>query len=157
MGTSKPRKTFISCQIGWVNALIYALISSSLLLICEFTFPFSASTKPDWWVNSHKAENNTCNETTWKACNDTSLMGMCFCHDSVIYMANIHVSGETWAHPLTILKCLLENINEDGPPGIIYDIGCFLDKYMHLLSNIVKWVIWILTAGADRLCFVGCQ
>ncbi|KNZ50250.1 hypothetical protein VP01_4528g2 [Puccinia sorghi] len=31
-------------------------------------------------------------------------MGLCCRHNSVIYMANIHGSGDTQAHPLTIIK-----------------------------------------------------
>ncbi|KNZ58998.1 hypothetical protein VP01_1820g1 [Puccinia sorghi] len=80
--------------------------------------------------------NNTCNETTWRACNDTGLMGLCFGHNSVIYMANIHGSGDTQAHPLTIIKHILSHINEERPVGILYDIGCLLDKYMNLVRTL---------------------
>ncbi|OAV86295.1 hypothetical protein PTTG_05698 [Puccinia triticina 1-1 BBBD Race 1] len=89
--------------------------------------------KADRCVDSHKAANDSRNETTWKACDDTGLMGSCCRHDSVIYLANIHQTGETRALPLTILKRILEAIEPDRPVGVLYDIGCSLDKYINLV------------------------
>jgi hypothetical protein len=45
-------------------------------------------------------------------------------------MANIHATGENRALPLTILKRILGNLDPDRPVGILYDIGCSLNKYM---------------------------
>ncbi|KAA1090020.1 hypothetical protein PGTUg99_033884 [Puccinia graminis f. sp. tritici] len=88
--------------------------------------------KADRCADSHKAADDTRNETTWKSCDDTGLMGSCCRHDSVIYLANIHGTGENRALPLTILKRILGNIEQDRPVGILYDLGCSLDKYMKL-------------------------
>ncbi|KNZ51188.1 hypothetical protein VP01_4055g3 [Puccinia sorghi] len=93
------------------------------------------SKKPDQCANSHKAANNTCNEATWKACNDTSLIGLCCSHNSVIYMAYIYGSGET-RDPLTIIKCILIHINEEQPVGILCDIGCLLDNKISFPTHV---------------------
>ncbi|PLW23759.1 hypothetical protein PCANC_28644 [Puccinia coronata f. sp. avenae] len=58
-------------------------------------------------------------------------MGSCCRHDSVIYLANIHCTGKNRALPLSIIKRLLENIDSDWPVGVLYDLGCSLDKYIN--------------------------
>ncbi|KAA1125333.1 hypothetical protein PGTUg99_006968 [Puccinia graminis f. sp. tritici] len=77
--------------------------------------------KADRCADSHKAADDTRNETTWKSCDDTGLMGSCCRHDSVIYLANIHGTGENRALPLTILKRILGNIEQDRPRDIFPD------------------------------------
>jgi hypothetical protein len=47
-------------------------------------------------------------------------MGSCCRHDLVIYMANIHATGENRALPLTILKRLMVNIDPERPVGIFW-------------------------------------
>ncbi|KAH9460516.1 hypothetical protein Pst134EB_008689 [Puccinia striiformis f. sp. tritici] len=85
---------------------------------------------PDKCADSHKAADDTRNETTWKGCDDTGLMGLCCRHDGVIYLANIFETGENRALPLSILKRLLQNIDPNRPVGVLYDIGCSLDKFI---------------------------
>ncbi|KNE87695.1 hypothetical protein PSTG_18914, partial [Puccinia striiformis f. sp. tritici PST-78] len=89
---------------------------------------------PDKCADSHKAADDTRNETTWKGCDDTGLMGSCCRHDGVIYLANIVETGENRALPLSILKRLLQNIDPNRPVGVLYDIGCSLDKFIEKLS-----------------------
>ncbi|KAH9446893.1 hypothetical protein Pst134EA_028881 [Puccinia striiformis f. sp. tritici] len=88
--------------------------------------------KADKCADSHKAGNDNRNETTWKACDDTGVMGSCCWHDSVVFLANIHGTGENRALPLTILKRFLASVGEDRPVGVLYDLGCSLDKYIDL-------------------------
>ncbi|KNE87854.1 hypothetical protein PSTG_18755, partial [Puccinia striiformis f. sp. tritici PST-78] len=38
--------------------------------------------KPDKCADSHKAGNDNRNETTWKSCDDTGIMGACCRHDA---------------------------------------------------------------------------
>ncbi|POW21569.1 hypothetical protein PSHT_02304 [Puccinia striiformis] len=88
--------------------------------------------KADKCADSHKAGNDVRNETTWKACDDTGIMGSCCRHDSVLFLANIHGTGENRALPLAILKKFLAHVEADRPVGVLYDLGCSLDKYVHL-------------------------
>lgn len=90
---------------------------------------------PDKCADSHKAADDTRNETTWKGCDDTGLMGLCCRHDGVIYLANIVETGENRALPLSILKRLLQNIDPNRPVGVLYDIGCSLDKFIEKVSS----------------------
>ncbi|EFP90620.2 uncharacterized protein PGTG_16646 [Puccinia graminis f. sp. tritici CRL 75-36-700-3] len=64
--------------------------------------------------DSHKAANDKRSESTWKGCDDTGLMGCCCRHDQVVYLANIHRTGEQRSLPVAILKQLLEEV--DGRP-----------------------------------------
>ncbi|KAH9452331.1 hypothetical protein Pst134EB_016289 [Puccinia striiformis f. sp. tritici] len=81
--------------------------------------------------DSHKAANDKRSESTWKGCDDTGLMGCCCRHDQVVYLANIHRTGEQRALPVAILKQLLEDVDE-RPLGVLYDIGCSLHKFLKL-------------------------
>ncbi|KNE96441.1 hypothetical protein PSTG_10272 [Puccinia striiformis f. sp. tritici PST-78] len=80
----------------------------------------------------HKAANNKRNALTWKGCDDTGLMGCCCQHDAAIFLTNIHKSGEKRVFPLAILQRLLSTIEPTLPVGVLYDIGCSLDKYINL-------------------------
>ncbi|POV95300.1 hypothetical protein PSHT_15741 [Puccinia striiformis] len=84
--------------------------------------------KADKCADSHKAGNDVRNETTWKACDDTGIMGSCCRHDSVLFLANIHGTGENRALPLAILKKFLAHVEADRPVGVLYDLGCSLDN-----------------------------
>ncbi|KAI7940666.1 hypothetical protein MJO28_012951 [Puccinia striiformis f. sp. tritici] len=88
--------------------------------------------KGDKCADTHKAGNDTRNESTWKGCDDTGLMGSCCRHDSVIFLVNIHGTGENRALPLAILKRLLDDIDDPTRPvGVMYDLGCSLDKFIN--------------------------
>ncbi|KAH9462031.1 hypothetical protein Pst134EB_005948 [Puccinia striiformis f. sp. tritici] len=80
--------------------------------------------------DSHQAANDKRCETTWKGCDDTGLMGCCCRHNQVVYLANIHRTGEQRCLPLAILKKLFEDIEATRPVGVLYDIGCALDKFL---------------------------
>ncbi|KAI7938710.1 hypothetical protein MJO28_014289 [Puccinia striiformis f. sp. tritici] len=88
--------------------------------------------KADKCAASHKAGNDNRNETTWKACDDTGLMGACCRHDSVIYLTNIEGTGENRALPLVILERIINTIEAGRPIGVLYDLGCSLDKFIKL-------------------------
>ncbi|KAI7933026.1 hypothetical protein MJO28_017857 [Puccinia striiformis f. sp. tritici] len=88
--------------------------------------------KADKCAASHKAGNDNRNKTTWKACDDTGLMGACCRHDSVIYLTNIEGTGENRALPLVILERIIHTIEADRPIGVLYDLVCSLDKFIQL-------------------------
>jgi hypothetical protein len=45
-------------------------------------------------------------------------------------LVNIFKSGEKRALPLAFLKKLLLGVEENRPVGVLYDIGCSLNKYI---------------------------
>ncbi|KAI7948446.1 hypothetical protein MJO29_010111 [Puccinia striiformis f. sp. tritici] len=90
----------------------------------------TAPEKADRCADSHKAADDKRNESTWKGCDDTGLMGACCRHDAAIMMGNIYKSGEQRCFPVTMLNKLLTQCEGDRQVGILYDIGCSLDKYM---------------------------
>ncbi|KAI7945129.1 hypothetical protein MJO28_010824 [Puccinia striiformis f. sp. tritici] len=92
--------------------------------------------KRDRCTESHKAADDKRNESTWKGCDDTGLMGACCRHDAAIYMANISKSGERRCYPMALLESIIQCIEPDRKVGVLYDIGCSLDKFMNLVSNV---------------------
>jgi hypothetical protein len=63
-------------------------------------------------------------------------MGCCCRHDSVISMANIYKSGEKQSLPLALLQKVFSSIEPERQVGILYDIGCSLDKFCRLVSQL---------------------
>ncbi|KNE97611.1 hypothetical protein PSTG_09160 [Puccinia striiformis f. sp. tritici PST-78] len=68
----------------------------------------------DRCADAHKAADDKRNESTWKGCDDTGLMGCCCRHDSAISLTNIYKSGEQRAMPLALLRKLLGSVEEAG-------------------------------------------
>jgi hypothetical protein len=97
--------------------------------------PLFANVQADCCADSNKAGNNTHNETTWKGCDNTGSMGSCCRHISVIFLANIHGTGENHTLPLSIIQRLLETIDSNWAVGVLYDLGCSLDKYMKAVCD----------------------
>jgi hypothetical protein len=100
---------------------------------CQLTFQ-AHLTNWNQCADSHKSADNTQNKTMWKSCDNTGLMASCCQHDSVIYLANIYGTGENHTLPLTLLKKILENNKPDQPVGVLYNLGCLLEKYMNLVG-----------------------
>ncbi|KNE86808.1 hypothetical protein PSTG_19825, partial [Puccinia striiformis f. sp. tritici PST-78] len=74
----------------------------------------------DRCTDAHKAANDKRNESTWKGCDDTGIMGCCCRHDAVIYLANIFKSGEQRHFPMALIKRLLADIEPKRPVGFLY-------------------------------------
>ncbi|PLW55384.1 hypothetical protein PCANC_02345 [Puccinia coronata f. sp. avenae] len=58
----------------------------------------------DKCADAHTAADDKRNNSTWKACDDTGLMGCCCRHDAVVSLANITGGGEKRKYPLAILQ-----------------------------------------------------
>ncbi|OAV88316.1 hypothetical protein PTTG_08658 [Puccinia triticina 1-1 BBBD Race 1] len=87
----------------------------------------------DRCTDANKAADEKRNESTWKGCDDTGILGCCCRHNAAIYMANISKSGEQRCFPLTLINRILTEVEPDQQVGILYDIGCSLDKYMKIV------------------------
>ncbi|KAA1080941.1 hypothetical protein PGT21_025947 [Puccinia graminis f. sp. tritici] len=92
--------------------------------------------KKDRCTEAHKAADDKRNESSWKGCDDTGLMGCCCRHDAAIYVANINKSGEQRCFPMALLNKIINNVESDRHVGILYDIGCSLDKFMTLPASV---------------------
>jgi hypothetical protein len=98
----------------------------------------------------HTAANDSRSASTWRACDDTGLLVMVCRHDHALAFVNIVQSGEKYVliamffllneKGLTPFPCrsyfahalidwLLNQLNEtDSTVGLLYDIGCNLEK-----------------------------
>ncbi|KAI7938829.1 hypothetical protein MJO28_014408 [Puccinia striiformis f. sp. tritici] len=98
-----------------------------------------APQQADRCTEAHKAADDKRNESTWKGCDDTGIMGCCCRHDAGIYFANIFKSGEQRLYPMAIIQTLLSVIEPKRQVGILYDIGCTMGKYIDRRQLIPKY------------------
>ncbi|KNE93139.1 hypothetical protein PSTG_13457 [Puccinia striiformis f. sp. tritici PST-78] len=89
-----------------------------------------SSSQANQCADSHKASDDKRNKLTWKGCDDTGLMGACCRHNAVILMGNICKLGKQRCFLVTMLDKLLTQCKKGQQVGILYNIGCLLDKYM---------------------------
>ncbi|KAH9812045.1 hypothetical protein DFH28DRAFT_826239, partial [Melampsora americana] len=82
--------------------------------------------------DAHKAANDTRSSSTWDKCDDTGLFAAACRHDVPLLMANIYQSGEKMYYPITLLQTLLDEFPPEKRFGVLYDIGCHLDKHIKL-------------------------
>jgi hypothetical protein len=69
-------------------------------------------------------------------------MGCCCRHDAAIYVGNIYKSGEQRCLPVAMIKRILTDCEANCRIGVLYDIGCSLDKYMQAVSWLRYICIW---------------
>ncbi|KAA1080869.1 hypothetical protein PGT21_050213 [Puccinia graminis f. sp. tritici] len=86
----------------------------------------------DRCADAHKAADDKRSASTWKACDDTGLMGSCCRHDAAIYLANITGGGEKRKYPLSIINQILQDVDSEREVRILYDIGCTMKKFIGL-------------------------
>ncbi|KAF8295712.1 hypothetical protein DL93DRAFT_2068359 [Clavulina sp. PMI_390] len=75
------------------------------------------------------------NESNQKAASsvfaDTGLMAMTCRHDNVIAMVNLTDAGEKQFNALVLIEYLFSQLPPTWCVGVLYDIGCQLDKSIH--------------------------
>lgn len=59
---------------------------------------------------------------------DTGLMAMTCRHDRLVYMVNMHDSGEKQHYAFALIKQLFDELPKVWDIGILYDIGCQIHK-----------------------------
>ncbi|PLW38284.1 hypothetical protein PCASD_09005 [Puccinia coronata f. sp. avenae] len=87
--------------------------------------------------DSHKAANDTRNETTWEKCDDNGLFASACRHDIPLSFINIHKTGEKLYYPISILNHVFDTF-PDQKVGILYDLGCHLETHIRkrgLMNN----------------------
>ncbi|KAH9809040.1 hypothetical protein DFH28DRAFT_907067 [Melampsora americana] len=84
--------------------------------------------------NQHTAANDIRGRQTWRGFFETGLMGMACRHDHLIKFINIVQTGERGYYPLAMMDWILKETGQDQAGvekiklGILYDIGCNLEK-----------------------------
>ncbi|KAH9810020.1 hypothetical protein DFH28DRAFT_903454 [Melampsora americana] len=79
--------------------------------------------------DSHRAANDTRNSSTWDRCDDTGLFAAACRHDIPLRVANIFKTGEKQYYPISLIKSIVSDF-PNKQFGILYDIGCQLEKHM---------------------------
>ncbi|KAH9807539.1 hypothetical protein DFH28DRAFT_914743 [Melampsora americana] len=108
---------------------------------------------------SHKTANDTRNSSTWDQCDDTGLFALACRHDVPLLLANIYRTGEKMYYPLSLIQSLLDDFPEMRV-GILYDIGCHLDKHIKKQGKIPEYQRRIILGTSVFHAYVhswGCQ
>ncbi|KAH9813486.1 hypothetical protein DFH28DRAFT_896366 [Melampsora americana] len=79
-------------------------------------------------TQQHTAADDVRGRQTFPAYDDTGLMGMACRHDQILKFINIVQSGERGHFPVAMLDWLLKQSEEDMRYGVLYDIGCNMEK-----------------------------
>lgn len=64
---------------------------------------------------------------------DTGLMALVCRHDRVLWFVNMTTPGERQYYALALIKTFMQHIPEDATVGLLYDIGCQLER------SCLKW------------------
>ncbi|KAH9822662.1 hypothetical protein DFH28DRAFT_833891, partial [Melampsora americana] len=87
----------------------------------------------------HTAAADTRTGQSWRACEETGLMVMACRHDQCLLYINIVRSGEKSYFAHAFLGSLLDRTHEENKPphrfGVLYDIGCTLEKGIERVSH----------------------
>ena len=59
---------------------------------------------------------------------DTGLMALLCRHDRVLFMVNMQTAGEKQFYALSLIDALFRHLPSKATVGILYDIGCALDR-----------------------------
>ncbi|OAV87019.1 hypothetical protein PTTG_29615 [Puccinia triticina 1-1 BBBD Race 1] len=62
-------------------------------------------------ADTHKAANDTRNETAWEKCDDNGLFASACCHDIPLKYINIYKTGEKLYYPVSILRTILADFS----------------------------------------------
>ncbi|KAJ7895431.1 hypothetical protein B0H13DRAFT_1624347, partial [Mycena leptocephala] len=76
---------------------------------------------------------------------DTGLMALLRRHDRVLWIVNMHLAGEKQFGVILLIERLFEHLPRKVRVGILYDIGCLLER------SCLKW--GFLSRWIDRIAF----
>lgn len=65
----------------------------------------------------------------------TGVMGLVCRHDRVVYLADITSAGEKQAYAIALLQKLFKGLPVDWKLGVLYDIGCQMDRSMKKVGS----------------------
>jgi hypothetical protein len=84
-------------------------------------------------LESFTATDDKQNKASTKYFADTGLMVMLCHHDQVLWLANMTTAGERQYYAIALIMKLFSHLPENAKVGILYDIGCQLER------SIMKW------------------
>jgi hypothetical protein len=79
---------------------------------------------------------------------DTGLMAMLCHHDHVLWIVNMTTAGEQQYYALTLIKELFLNLPASMTVGILYDIGCQLERSCKIWGFLQEFMARIIFALA---------
>jgi Kyakuja-Dileera-Zisupton transposase len=79
---------------------------------------------------------------------DTGLMAMLCCHDHVLWIVNMTTAGEQQYYALALIKELFLNLPLSMTVGILYDIGCQLERSCKIWGFLEEFMARIIFALA---------
>ena len=83
---------------------------------------------------SYEAADEKKEKTHGEKFDDTGLMALVCRHDSVIFLANVDSPGEQQKYGIALLEHFVSLLPPEATVAVFYDIGCVLDRSLHLVS-----------------------
>ncbi|TFK17153.1 hypothetical protein FA15DRAFT_761178 [Coprinopsis marcescibilis] len=104
----------------------------------------------DTCEQSHQAGNGTNVKTSMEHFDDGGLAALVCRHDIPLFFANIDTPGEQQKYAIALLVRLFSLIPRNATVGVLYDVGCVLDRSLQLYDilpeDIMRRVVWATSA-----------
>ena len=68
---------------------------------------------------------------------DTGLMALVCRHDIVLFLANVDTPGEQQKYGVALVEHLMSFLPREATVAVFYDIGCVLDRSLHLVRKVI--------------------
>ncbi|TFK16625.1 hypothetical protein FA15DRAFT_662016 [Coprinopsis marcescibilis] len=99
---------------------------------------------------SHQAGNGTNVKTSMEHFNDGGLAALVCRHDIPLFFANVDTPGEQQKYAVALLGQLFSMIPRDTTVGVLYDVGCVMDRSLQLYNilphDINTRIVWATSA-----------
>jgi hypothetical protein len=85
----------------------------------------------------HEAADGKKQKTAMDHFDDTGLMALVCRHDIPLFFANIDTPGEQQKYAIALLEHLFELLPSQATVYLLYDVGCVIDRSIHLVRHII--------------------
>jgi Kyakuja-Dileera-Zisupton transposase len=85
---------------------------------------------------SHEAADGKNQKTSMEKFDDTGMMALVCRHDIPLFLANVDTPGEQQKYSVALLQHFCTLIPSQATIATLYDVGCVLDRSLHLVSAI---------------------
>ena len=84
---------------------------------------------------SYEAANEKKDKTQGTKFDDMGLMALVCPHDVVLFLANVDTPGEQQKFSIALIEHLYSHLSGNATVVVYYDIGCVLDRSLHLVRS----------------------
>lgn len=85
-----------------------------------------------------KAAQENARKGTTDIYSDTAIMAAVCRHDIVLFLVNMTSAGERQHYALSLIEAVFDELPDDWRVGVLYDIGCQLDRSLRNVSTFLS-------------------